>query len=90
MGNDMVGQVIDAFKKFRPNKVVAKIWNLNKAYVILGVRDLKQWQYEMDPYYTYIDGKVAGISYMENESLMKKMLKPENLIYVNKTIEQGE
>lgn len=90
MGNDMVGQIVDKFKEFRPDKVVAKIWNLNKAYVILGVHDINKWQYEMDPYYTYIDGEMAGISYIDNESLMKKILKPENLIYVNKSIEQGE
>lgn len=88
MGNDMVGQVIEAFKKVRPERTVMKIWNYQKAYIILGVKDPDQWEYEMDPYYMYIDGKISGISYLDNAELLIKALKANNLIYVNKLIEE--
>lgn len=84
MGNDMVGQIIEGFKSFRPDKTVVKIWNKNKLYVILGAKDPTKWEYEMDPYYIYTDGKFNGISYLDNEEVLSKVLKPQYLIYTKK------
>lgn len=86
MGNDMVGQVIDKFKEFRPAKTVMKIWNKKDLYVILGVKDPSQWETEMDPYYVYSNGKIDGVSYLDNAEVLDKVMKPEYLIYHDKNI----
>lgn len=87
MGNDTVGKVIDAMEKFRPNKTVMKIWNKKNLSVILAVKNPKEWQMEMDPYYIYSDGKVDGISFIDNESILSKVMKPEYLIYHDKSLD---
>lgn len=84
MGNDMVGQIIEEFKKLRPNRTIMKIWNKQKLYVILAVKDPSKWEYEMDPYYTYIEGQFAGISYLDNSDTLGKVLKDQYLIYLRK------
>ena len=84
MGNDMVGQVIDKFKEFRPNKTVMKIWNLGKVYIILGVKDPEQWEYEMDPYYMYCDGVIDGITYLDDADELDVIMEDDNLIYSKK------
>ena len=86
MGNDLVGQAIDAMKKFRPNKTVIKIWNKGKLCVILAVKNPDSWEEEMDPYYVYGDGKVDGISYLDNADILDKIVKKEYLVYTNKDI----
>ena len=87
MGNDLVGKVIDKMKEFRPNKTVMKIWNQNKLCVILAVKNPAEWQMEMDPYYVYIDGKVDGVSFIDNEGVLSRVMKPRNMIYHNKSID---
>ena len=87
MGNNLVGQVNDAMEKYRPDKTVIKIWNKGKLCVILAAKNPAEWEMEMDPYYIYADGKVSGISYIDNGDVMKKVLKPENLIYHDPSID---
>lgn len=84
MGNDMVGQIIDEFNKTRPEKTVIKIWNNGKLYVILAARDPQNYKMEMDPYYMYTEGKLFGVSYIDNADTMEKVVRPENLIYMKK------
>lgn len=86
MGNDLVGQVFDAFKDYRPNKTIMKIWNKGKICLILAVKDPDEWQMEMDPYYLFADGKVSGVSYIDNATKLKRISKPEYLIYHDKSI----
>ena len=87
LGNDLVGKVFDAFKEYRPSKTIMKIWNKDKVCIILAVKDPAEWQMEMDPYYIYADGKVAGISFLDNATKLKRITKPENLIYHSKTMD---
>lgn len=87
MGNDLVGQAIEAMKKFRPNKTVMKIWNKKDLCVILAVKNPETWQEEMDPYYVYAKGKVDGISFIDNEAVLTKVMKPEYIAYKNKSLE---
>ena len=81
MGNDLVGQAFDAMEKFRPDKTIIKIWNLNNLCIILAVKDPEQYETEMDPYYAFANGKVEGISFIDNEAVLSKVMKPQNLIY---------
>ena len=91
MGNDLVGKVFDVFKEYRPSKTIMKIWNKDKVCIfydavivvciILAVKDPAEWQMEMDPYYIFVDGKVDGISYLDNAAKIKRITKPEYLIY---------
>lgn len=87
MGNDLVGQIFDKFKSFRPGKTIIKIWNKKDLSIILAVKNPKEWEMEMDPYYVYSKGKIDGISYIDNESLVSKVTKPEFLIYKDKSLE---
>lgn len=89
MGNDLVGQAIEAMSKFRPDKTVMKIWENNKICIILAVLDPKQYETEMDPYYIYTDGKVDGISYLDNADILIRLLKPENMVYQNKILKEN-
>ena len=86
MGNDMVGQAIEAMKQFRPNKTVMKIWEKGKICLILAAKDPDNWQMEMDPYYIFADGKVDGVSFIDNATKLKRIARPEKLIYHNKDI----
>lgn len=86
MGNDLVGQAVEAMKKFRPNKTVMKIWNQKDLCVILAAKNPSEYEMEMDPYYIYAKGKVDGVSFIDNEAVLSKVMKPENLIYTNKDI----
>lgn len=86
MGNDLVGQSVEAMKKFRPNKTVMKIWNKKDLCIILAVTDPANWEMEMDPYYVYANGKVDGVSYIDNVNVLSKVMKPEYLVYTNKEI----
>lgn len=81
LGNDLVGKVFDVFKEYRPSKTIMKIWNKDKVCIILAVKDPAEWQMEMDPYYIFVDGKVDGISYLDNAAKIKRITKPEYLIY---------
>ena len=87
MGNDLVGKVVDAMKQFRPDKTVMKIWNKKDLCVILAVKDKSKWVEEMDPYYVYANGKVDGISYLDAEPVLSRVMRPEFLIFVNKLLE---
>jgi hypothetical protein len=87
MGNDLVGQIFDKFKSFRSDKTIIKIWNKKDLSIILAVKNPKEWEMEMDPYYVYSKGKIDGISYIDNESLVSKITKPEFLIYKDKSLE---
>lgn len=87
MGNDLVGQIFDAFQKFRPGKTIIKIWNKGDLSIILAVKDPKEWEMEMDPYYVYSKGKIDGISYIDNADLVSRVAKPNFLIYHDKVVE---
>lgn len=87
MGNDLVGQAIDVMKKYRPEKTVIKIWNKGKSCLILAAKNPKEYQMEMDPYYVFAEGAISGISYLDNADKLKKIMKPECLAYVNKSID---
>lgn len=87
MGNDLVGKVVDKMKEFRPKKTTMKIWNKKDLCLVLAVNDPKNWETEMDPYYAYVNGDIAGVSFIDNEEILSKVMKPENLIYKNKMLE---
>lgn len=84
MGNDLVGQAIEAMKKYRPEKTVIKIWIKNKVAILLAAKEPSQYEYEMDPYYIFVDGHVDGISYLDNGTKLKRIMKPEYLAYQKK------
>lgn len=86
MGNDLVGQAIEAMKKYRPEKTVVKIWNKGKSCLILAAKNPKEYQMEMDPYYIYAEGAISGISYIDNANKLKKIMMPEYLAFTKKDI----
>lgn len=86
MGNDLVGQAIEAMKKYRPEKTVIKIWNKGKSCLILATKNPKEYQMEMDPYYIFAEGAISGISYLDNAAKLKKIMKPEYIAYQNKSV----
>ena len=88
MGNDLVGQIFDKFKSFRPDKTIMKIWSKKDMAIILAVKKPSEWQMEMDPYYIYSKGKLDGISYLDNANVITRITKPENLIYHNPDVEK--
>lgn len=85
MGNDLVGQAVEAMKKYRPEKTVVKIWNKDNSCLILAAKNPDEYEMEMDPYYIYAKGAIAGISYIDNAAKLKKIMKPEFLVYTKRS-----
>ena len=85
MGNDLVGQIIEAFKKDSPELTVIKIWNKKKLNVVIAVHNPENWREEMDPYYAYVDGLIDGLTVMDNLPVLEKVMVDSNLIYVRKS-----
>lgn len=81
MGNDLVGVIIDAFKKVKPELTVMKIWNKSKLSIILAVHDPNNWEKEMDPYYAYSNNCIDGFTFIDNMPIVDKVVRNNYLIY---------
>lgn len=81
MGNDLVGVIIDSFKKVKPNLTVMKIWTKSKLSIVLAVNHPESWRDEMDPYYVYSAGNIDGLTLTDNMDIVDKVIRNEYLIY---------
>ena len=85
MGNEKVGQIIDAFKDYDPKLYVIAIWKINEkngSYLVVAKHTPSKEAVEMDPFYIYnSELGIDGVTYVDNRDAFQKIMKPGNLIY---------
>lgn len=82
----MVDEIIKAFKEHNSKMTVMKIWSKGNLHIVLAVFNPDEWNWEMDPYYIYDNGRIDGIFLAQATELFDTVINDKCLIYKNPKI----